>query len=124
MVEFRFEKLDAWKLAIEFCDRLYTITKAFPSDERFGLTSQLRRAGSSVPANIAEGAGRISDRDNLRFIEIAYGSLMEVISHLEVAHRQGYLQSSDRENVRAAADQLAGLRNHLKDRVESKLPRP
>ena len=91
MAEFRFEKLDVWQRAIGFCDDIYRITHRFPSNERFGLTNQLRRAAVSIPANIAEGSGRMSDRDNLRFVEIAYGSLMEVVSHIEVSFRQEYL---------------------------------
>jgi four helix bundle protein len=60
---FRFEKLDVWLRAIEFADLVYLLTRQFPIDERFGLTSQMRRASVSVSSNIAEGSGRISDRD-------------------------------------------------------------
>lgn len=121
MVEFRFEKLDAWQLAVELSDVVYRVTRTFPADERFGLTSQLRRAATSVPANIAEGSGRVSDRDNLRFLEMAYGSLMEVVSHLEVATRQSFIRPEDRETLRIQADRLArvlsGLRSHLSARL-------
>ena len=88
---FRFEKLDVWQLAIEFSDQIYIATREFPADERFGLTNQLRRAAVSIAANIAEGSGRSSDRDFVRFIEIAYGSLMETVSHLRIAERQKFL---------------------------------
>jgi four helix bundle protein len=117
MIQFRFEKLEAWQLAIEFCDSVYVATKRFPEDERYGLTSQLRRAAVSIPANIAEGSGRTSDKDNLRFVDVTYGSLMEVVSHVEVAHRQVYIRPDQREKIREQADRqarvLSGLRNYL-----------
>lgn len=118
MVEFRFERLEVWQLSIAFVDTIYRMSKSFPSDERFGLTSQLRRAAVSIAANIAEGTGRISDRDNLRFVEIGYGSLMEVVSHAEVAFRQQFLNEAQREEIRIQADkiarQLSGWANHLR----------
>lgn len=117
MVQFRFEKLEAWQFAITFCNEVYEVTKMFPDDERFGLTSQLRRAGTSIAANIAEGASRFSRRDNLRFVEIAYGSLMEVVSHVEISHRRNFIAVVQYESIRGFADELArmlsGLRNHL-----------
>lgn len=122
MVEFRFEKLDAWQLAIELSDSVYRITRAYPADERSGLTSQLRRAATSVPANIAEGSGRISDRDNLRFLEMAYGSLMEVVSHLEVATRQDFVEPDDREALRAHADRVARVLSGLCAHLSGKIP--
>ena len=117
MAEFRFEKLDVWQRAIDFCDDVYRVTQRFPAEERFGLTTQLRKAAVSIPANIAEGSGRMSDRDNLRFVEIAYGSLMEVVSHTEVSLRQEYLNRDQRDELREAAERLSrmlsGLRKHL-----------
>jgi four helix bundle protein len=77
---FRFEKLEVWQNAIEFAGRVYDFTRPFPADERFGLTSQMRRAAVSISSNIAEGSSRNSDVDFRRFLEIAYGSLMEVVS--------------------------------------------
>ena len=71
---FRFEKLDVWQKSVEFADRVYAVTKSFPSDERFGLTSQMRRAAVSISSNIAEGSGGSSDKDFAHFLEIAYGS--------------------------------------------------
>lgn len=117
MVVFRFEKLEVWQLAVEFCGKIYRVTALFPDSERFGLTNQLRRAAASVPTNIAEGAGRTSNRDNVRFIEISYGSLMEIVSLLEIARQQEWLSDDDRSELRMEADRLArmlsGLRNHL-----------
>ncbi len=65
---FGFEKLEVWQLAIQYCNQIYSVTRNFPSEERFGLTNQLRRAGVSIAANIAEGSGRGSRKDFSRFI--------------------------------------------------------
>src|SRR6266481_668642 len=86
---FKFEKLDVSQKAIDFADLVYSKTKSFPVDERFGLTNQIRRAAVSISSNIAEGSARISDADFARFVEIATGSLFEVVSEATVAKRQG-----------------------------------
>ncbi len=116
-MEFRFEKLDAWQFAISFCDDIYEMTRRFPREEQFGLTSQIRRAAVSISANIAEGSGKTSNKDNARFIEIAYGSLMEVVSHIEIAKRQRFLSDEQYNESRNNADRLArilsGFRKHL-----------
>jgi four helix bundle protein len=111
---FRFEKLDVWQLAIEFSDEIYSATRTFPNDERFGLTNQLRRAAVSIAANIAEGSGRFSDRDFVRFIEIAYGSLMETVSHLKIAQRQSFITDEPTESLLAIADRLARMLSGLR----------
>jgi len=77
---FTFEKLDVWQEAIAFADLIYTSTRDFPADERFGLTNQMRRAAVSISLNIAEGTSRISRADFARFLEIATGSVFEVVS--------------------------------------------
>lgn len=114
---FNFEKLDVWNAAIEYADEVYQVTKPFPADERFGLTSQLRRSAVSVSANIAEGSGRSSKKDFSRFIEIAFGSLMESISHLTVAKRQGYVETDNYQLLYDHAERvgrmLSGLRRSL-----------
>lgn len=111
---FRFEKLDVWQLAIDFSDQIYRATREFPSEERFGLTNQLRRAAVSIAANIAEGSGRWSDRDFVRFIEIAYGSLMETVSHLRIAERQQFLTASVSQTLVDVADRLARMLSGLR----------
>ena len=92
---FNFEKLDVWHKAIEFADTVYSVTKGFPSDERFGLTNQMRRAAVSVSANIAEGTSRSSRSDYARFVEIATGSLFEVVSQSVISKRLGLLSEAD-----------------------------
>ena len=114
---FRFEKLDVWHKAVELADHVYDATDAFPDDERFGLTSQMRRASVSVSSNIAEGSGRSSDRDFARFIDIGYGSLMEVVSQGHIATRRSLLRQVNLEALKDEAEQLArmlsGLRSSL-----------
>ena len=117
---FGFEKLDVWNKAVEYADLIYRVTQSFPADERFGLTSQLRRSAVSVSSNIAEGSSRSSKVDLARFIEIAYGSLLESISELEIARRQEFLHDEIFEAVYSSAEDLAkmlsGLRRTLKKR--------
>jgi four helix bundle protein len=114
---FKFEKLDVWHKAIEFADLIYSKTKSFPSSERFGLTNQMRRAAVSVSSNIAEGSARISDADFARFVEIATGSLFEVVSESTVAKRQGYLANESFAAIYKAAEvqgrMPSGLRRTL-----------
>jgi four helix bundle protein len=88
-----FRKLKVWEKAHCFTLQVYKITKIFPSDERFGLTAQLRRAAASVPTNIAEGSGRESERELARFMSIAAGSASEVEYQLLLACDLGYIQN-------------------------------
>jgi four helix bundle protein len=122
---FNFEKLDAWQVAIEFADMIYAATRSFPADERFGLTNQMRRATVSVAANLAEGNGRSSPKDQLRFIEIAYGSLLEVVSHAVIAKRQQMLTDDSYQNVYRAADRLGRMLSGLRASLQQTLnPHP
>jgi four helix bundle protein len=114
---FNFEKLDVWHKAIEFADTVYSVTKGFPSDERFGLTNQMRRAAVSISSNLAEGTSRSSRGDYARFVEIATGSLFEVVSQSVISKRQGFLSETDYAQLYAAAEEqsrmLSGLRRSL-----------
>lgn len=114
---FNFEKLDTWQKAISFADLVYEVTRNFPGEERFGLTNQMRRAAVSVSSNIAEGAARNSKTDYARFLEIATGSLFEVVSQSFVGQRQGVLPENDFKRLYAAAEEqgkmLSGLRRSV-----------
>ena len=111
---FNFEKLDVWHKAIEYADDVYTITRAFPDDERFGLTSQMRRAAVSISSNIAEGTSRHSRDEYAHFLEIATGSLFEVVSQATISERQGFPSETDYTRLYQAAEvqsrMLSGLR--------------
>ncbi len=86
-----FKKLNIWQRGLEFSLQIYEATKSFPSEERFGLTSQIRRAATSIPINISEGAGRVSKKDFAHFLHIAEGSANEVECELIIAKGLNYL---------------------------------
>jgi four helix bundle protein len=117
MFTFNFEKLDIWQEAIQFADLVYKITTKFPEHERFGITNQMRRAAVSISSNIAEGSSRASRNDFARFVEIATGSLFEVVSQANVSLNQQFLCRSDYEKLATAAQKqcrmLSGLRRSL-----------
>ncbi|MGB2984644.1 MAG: four helix bundle protein [Phycisphaerae bacterium] len=89
-----FRDLIAWQKAIEFCKQVYAVSTAFPDSERFGLTSQIRRAVVSIPSNIAEGYGRRRTKDYLRFLDVAHGSLCEVETQLVLSSELGFTNPS------------------------------
>jgi len=122
-IKVKFEKLEVWQKAVEYADLVYDATKAFPSEERGGLTGQLRRSAISVVSNIAEGTSGSSDADLARFIEIAYGLLLESVAELEIAERQQFLKAEVFESAyRKAEDQakmLSGFRRSIKGNLSA-----
>ena len=90
-----YTKIEAWKLADDLTVAIYGHTRSFPREEIYGLTSQLRRAAYSVPANIAEGSARESKKDYLHFLYISRGSLSEAQYFIHLARRLGYLSDDD-----------------------------
>jgi len=87
--------LDVWKESLELVTQLYELTKRFPKDEIYGLTSQIRRSAVSIPANIAEGAARSSKKEFIQFLYIALGSLSELETELIIAKNLNYLGNND-----------------------------
>ena len=114
---FRFEKFEVWQKAVDFASLVYRVTSQFPADERFGLTSQMRRASVSFSSNIAEGCSRSSDKDFGRFVEIAYGSLMEVVSQAVIAKKQGFLADDQNREIYSYAEELGRMLSGLKSRL-------
>ncbi len=114
---FNFEKLETWHEAISFADLVYQLTRNFPSEERFGLTNQMRRAAVSISSNVAEGCSRSSRVDYARFVEIGTGSLFEVVSQATIGRNQGFLTEENYKQLYQAAEKqsrmLSGLRNSL-----------
>jgi len=106
---FRFERLDVWQKSVEFAEHIYCISSSFPSKEQFGLTSQIRRSAVSISANIAEGSSRTTDKDFSRFIEIAFGSLCETVSHLRIARSQNFINSEDYKKLYTFAEELSWM---------------
>jgi four helix bundle protein len=113
---FKFEKLIVWQKALSFADLVYRETRVFPTEERFGLTNQIRRAATSIASNIAEGSAR-PDPDFVRFLGYATGSLYEVVTQATIAHRQGFLPEEAFTKLYSDADEisrmLSGLRESL-----------
>lgn len=97
-----FQELKVWQKAHEFTLAVYQSTRRFPADERFGLTSQIRRAASSIGANLAEGCGRKTRNDLLRFVHIAGGSASECENHLLLARDLEFLAQDDYGKLNAA----------------------
>ena len=114
---FNFEKLEVWHEAVNFADLVYVLTRTFPDVERFGLTAQMRRAAVSISSNLAEGSSRSSRVDFARFVEIAAGSLFEVISQATISKRQGFLSEIDFGKLYSVCEtqskMLSGLRKSL-----------
>jgi four helix bundle protein len=110
---FRFQKLDVWRKATSLASLVYEVTRRFPESERFGLVSQMRRAAVSVAANIAEGSGRTSRRDFARFLDVAYGSLMEMVSHASIAADQQFIPPEEFDRIIIGADEVARMLSGL-----------
>ena len=110
---FGYRKLIAYQKAKEIVKITYKFIKKFPSDERFALCDQLRRASVSITSNIAEGINRYSAKDKAHFIEMAYGSLMEVSSQFEIAEDLGYIKTEDRSNIDLLISEEARLLSGL-----------
>lgn len=110
-----FRELIVWQKAMNMVTEIYRATQAFPSEERFGLTSQLRRAAVSVPSNIAEGQGRLTKGEFRQFLGNAKGSLAEVETQLMISRNLGYLSDPDRllEQTAEVARLLNGLLRSL-----------
>lgn len=107
MHTYSFEKLEAWKLGRELNKQVYRLSKNLPSDERFGIVSQIRRASISVTCNLAEGCGRTKGKEQARFSEIAYGSLMEVLNLLITCNDLDFLPQSDIDTIRPLIDDIS-----------------
>ena len=112
---FNFQQLDVWQLSIEFADNVYKATEGFPSHELYGLMSQLRRASVSISSNIAEGSGRGSNKEFQRFIGIAYGSLMECVSQLEICRRRNYVTPENYASLNSHGDRIARMLSRLRE---------
>ena len=95
-------------------ERVYAATSKFPSEERFGLTAQIRRAAVSIPSNIAEGRGRGSDAELVRFCSIAYGSLMELETQIELAQRLHFLDASSTSALTELTGEVGRMLNALR----------
>lgn len=109
--QFPFERYEIWSLSIDFSANMYKLTADFPKDEKFGMISQIRRASNSVGANIAEGVSRFSEKEKARFIEISFGSLMEVAHFLFLAKRLEFIDQQTFDQLKPEIFKLSNKIN-------------
>ena len=115
-----YRDLVAWQKAMKFVTAIYEVTQRFPSEERYGLTNQLRRASVSVPSNIAEGQARFSQKEFHHFLSMARGSLVEIETQLLIARNLKYLQPAKAEDLLATADELGRILNGLISSIKNR----
>ena len=115
--------LDVWNLALDWIESVYRCSESWPADERFGLTSQVRRAAVSVAANIAEGAGRKSTGEFVQFIGVARGSLAEAETHLLIAERLHYAGAKQLAPLFSDMDRMARMLSALSTRLKERQKR-
>jgi len=104
-----FRKLNVYVKAKELIKQVYELLKKFPKEEQYALCDQLRRAAVSIPSNIAEGCGRETQKDQTHFLNIAYGSLMETFSQLDMACDLGYITNSEFEQIEVLVNEEAKM---------------
>jgi four helix bundle protein len=114
-----FTKMSVWQLAFDLLLRIYKITKRFPSDERFGLISDMRRSANSITLNIAEGFGRFEPRDKSRFYKISRGSAFELISQTLVSFALSYISEQGRDHLVGSSKDIIDELNALIKTLES-----
>ncbi len=107
MKEYSFEKLEVYIEARAFVKRIYDLSALFPESERYALIDQIRRAVVSITSNIAEGTSRTSKKDKAHFIEMSYGSLMEVVSQLQIAMDLNYISQSQYNTLQPLIEKIS-----------------
>jgi len=121
-----YKEVKAWQKSYQLCLEIYKITKGFPKEEQYGLTSQIRRAAVSVPSNIAEGYGRKTTPDYVRSLYIAYGSTCELETQFLLSGDLGYISEDDITNLREDIEEVERILKALIKSLEKKhlSPRP
>jgi four helix bundle protein len=114
MYVYSFEKLEVWKESKKLTKIIYQITLRYPENEKFGLTSQLRRASISVCSNLAEGSARITSKDKAHFSTMAYSSLIEVLNQIIISYELDFIDESDYLNFRILIESLSNKINSLR----------
>ncbi len=111
---FYFKKLDVYNYSKVLVISIYKLLENYPQEEKFAICSQIRRAAVSVPSNIAEGFGRTSPKEKIHFLEISYGSLMEVSCQIEISHDLGYIDKVDLNSINLQIETIARLLSSLR----------
>lgn len=111
---YSFEKLEVWKLSRRLVKRIYTISRSLPAEEKYGLTSQIRREAVSIPTNLAEGSARRTDKDKANFTTTSYASLMETLSLLITAVNLDFINEEIIDNLRPEIEEISNKLNALR----------
>ena len=119
-----YRDLNVWNEAMDLVVDCYHITDIFPKKEMYGLGSQLQRAAVSVPANIAEGQGRQYSKEFLQYIAVAYGSLAEVETHIQIARRLNYIDETKEMQLLEKAGRIGRMLNGLRRSIQEKIKTP
>jgi four helix bundle protein len=104
-----YKDLIVWKKSVELVEEIYRPTQSFPAEERYGLTSQIRRASISIPSNIAEGYGRRNKKENAYFVNIAYGSATEVETKLIIAQKLSFINNEQQKKNESLLEEVLKL---------------
>lgn len=117
-----YKELEVWQKAVNLGTSLYDATRTFPDTEKFGLTTQVRRSATSVPANIAEGWGRGSTKEYVQFLLVARGSLLELETHLIIAEKLGYLNAVHSAIAHKQLESISMMLNRLIASLRARKP--
>ena len=116
-----YKELIVWQKSIALVSKIYSLTKQFPSDEKFGLTSQLNRASVSIPANIAEGWGRESRKNYIQFLRISRGSLFELETLLIISQNEKFITLEAFKDISLNTDEIARMLISMIKKLEAKI---
>ena len=116
-----YRDLEVWQKAMDLVVACYRVAENFPKTETYGLAIQLQRAAVSVPANIAEGQGRNHTKEFINHLSMAYGSLMEIETHLQIAGRLGYMKDSDLQGLLSQSNEIGRMLNGLMQSLNRRL---
>jgi four helix bundle protein len=114
---YSFEKLETWQKARTFRKEIFLLTKKFPKDELFGLTSQIKRSSSSIADCLAEGSARITAKDKAHFISMAYSSAIETVNHIIGAFDLAFIDEEEYKYFRLKLDEIANKLNALRNSI-------
>jgi len=120
MAEGSYTKLDVWQKSMDVVSSIYSLTKSFPKEELYTLTSQMRRAAISIPSNIAEGRSKRTTREFMRFVNIACGSTAELETQIRIGERLGYLSSNQSRPLLEELAYIGRMLNKLFSSLENK----
>ena len=115
--EFFYRKLIVYQKAMDLVTEIYRLLNTFPSEEKYALCDQIRRAAVSVPSNIAEGMSRLSNKEKTQFLNISNGSLMETMCQFEIAQRLGYISQEDYQSIEKIVSEIAYMLSSLRKKI-------